>query len=470
MNRTNKFLFQPLIRSFQRVKKRITTFRTSKNLQQIVSLFPDEKQDLIHEMIQQIKSEKRINQIKNDSTLNLAHDLIQRVDTLLKQNKKTVKKTQVLEIYTELKKLHGRVESIDRKLKNTRLRRVSSQTIDNNRVYETDNIITQFKNKSWLKFNNSTFSDIKETNKQIDEFFKQKSLVERYKEKLKKRRVKVNQLNRDIKKLIGRKKFSQAWRGISELETLLERDFNGFHLKELDSLKKKADKEEAKHKRNRENEAKRKLDQEKRKLDQEKKKKEFIENLKPIPPGPNTVTAKGKITRDPAIKQYLRENNIHCLYHFTDEGNIASIKKYGLHSHESIEKHGLSAKHGSNEWSRKADKKKKLGNYVRLSFNSTIPQKHTAETTRGVNACILEINPKVCELYGSKFADGNANSRDVNIGEGLNSLKKIILKYATDEEIYSNKWPYKTLFRHKQSEVLVLQSIPTKYITNIHEL
>lgn len=74
-------------------------------------------------------------------------------------------------------------------------------------------------------------------------------------------------------------------------------------------------------------------------------------------------------TASSEIQRYLKQNGIHCLYHFTPESNLNSIRRMkGLFSWKFLRNRRVNYSGGGDELSRTLDERRNLENYVRLSF------------------------------------------------------------------------------------------------------
>jgi hypothetical protein len=70
---------------------------------------------------------------------------------------------------------------------------------------------------------------------------------------------------------------------------------------------------------------------------------------------------------------FLFRQGVSRLYHFTDRSCLPSIANSGLLSWVGLEKAGIVGKKGSSELSRALDRRKGLGDFVRLSFSPKHP-------------------------------------------------------------------------------------------------
>lgn len=166
------------------------------------------------------------------------------------------------------------------------------------------------------------------------------------------------------------------------------------------------------------------------------------------------------------IKNYIKENNIRYLYHFTDIRNIKSIIAHGgLFSWYSASQRGVDIINpGGDILSRSLDKRSNLEDYVRLSFTEWHPMMHRKEQ-EGANIVVLKIHPSVTILHDTLFSNMNATSNMCSIGADLKAFKRINLE-ATRKAYVKNT---DKDFAELQAEVLVKNHLPLKYILNINE-
>lgn len=166
-------------------------------------------------------------------------------------------------------------------------------------------------------------------------------------------------------------------------------------------------------------------------------------------------------------EQILQVGRVRKFYHFTDRDNLESIiKNGGLYSWADCEEKGIKIeKPGGSDLSRSLDRRRGLEHYVRLSFASNHPMQYIAmDDGRISNPVVLEIDPEVALWKDTLYADRNATKSGANVGDSLELLKNIpkgmfyLLRYFDMDE--ENKMRY-------QSEVLVKNFVPLKYITNI---
>lgn len=164
------------------------------------------------------------------------------------------------------------------------------------------------------------------------------------------------------------------------------------------------------------------------------------------------------------IKEYLDRNGVTHLYHFTDQANIASIKKSGgLYSWKYCLENDIDIpKAGGDSLSRNLDRRYGLEDYVRLSFCCDHPMAHRLKQ-KGGDLVLLRIKIDVAWFDGTLFSDMNATDSSHSHGATLADLEKVDIS-ATKERYVSST---SSSFKKHQAEVLVRRFIPLEYIENI---
>lgn len=162
---------------------------------------------------------------------------------------------------------------------------------------------------------------------------------------------------------------------------------------------------------------------------------------------------------------YLRENGINCLYHFTDSSNFSSIvDSGGLYSWLYCEKNGIAIERpGGSALSRDLDMRSGLENYVRMSFTKDHPMLYAARKDgRLVDPIILEVDLRALLLKGhfaslelTSFSDRNATANRADIGWQLENLKK-----ARFDLVRSGRWANDDEKGLVQAEVLIPEAVP----------
>lgn len=164
------------------------------------------------------------------------------------------------------------------------------------------------------------------------------------------------------------------------------------------------------------------------------------------------------------FKNVLDENGITHLYHFTDESNIASIKRHGgLYSWHYCHTHHITIPHqGGDEESQRLDTKYGLEDYVRLSFCEEHPMAYRLKKA-GRDIRLLKIKAEVALLKDVQFSNMNAADKLHTHGKTLEHLRMVDF-YATKQHPLSREDPK---FKSRQAEVMVKTFIPLKYIINL---
>ena len=163
----------------------------------------------------------------------------------------------------------------------------------------------------------------------------------------------------------------------------------------------------------------------------------------------------------------LQQHGITKLYHFTDRANLSSIRANGgLYSwHYCQQNNIIIPKPGGSPTSWILDERKGLQNFVRVSFVRDHPMLFIAQKDgRITSPVLLEINIELIYKTATKFATQNAAKNGVTADptfEKFSSIKFPILRRSYFDLTAEEKPFY-------QAEILVLQEIPLKYITNIN--
>ncbi len=167
-------------------------------------------------------------------------------------------------------------------------------------------------------------------------------------------------------------------------------------------------------------------------------------------------------------KDILRNKGITKLYHFTDRRNLKSIVEHGglVSWGDACDRDMSIAAPGGSDTSHSLDRRMGLEYYVRLSFVPNHPMMHVAMNDGRIDdPVILEIDPQVAYLGGSKFSDRNAAraSAGVKVGDSLSDLRNLRFNLFNKSyfDLDSDEKPY------YQAEVLVFHEVPLCYIRNI---
>ena len=166
-------------------------------------------------------------------------------------------------------------------------------------------------------------------------------------------------------------------------------------------------------------------------------------------------------------QKVLKDGKITKLYHFTDRDNLESIiQNGGLYSWADCEERGIKiTKPGGGNLSRSLDTRDGLQHYVRLAFTSNHPMMFVAmDDGRISNPVVLEIDLEVALWEDTLYADRNATRNGANVGGTLDDLLAIPSGFFWYRRYFDMDDDSKMRY---QSEVLVKNFIPLKYITNI---
>ena len=168
-----------------------------------------------------------------------------------------------------------------------------------------------------------------------------------------------------------------------------------------------------------------------------------------------------------SFQQLIKQQGITKLYHFTDRANLDSIiRSGGLMSWFSCQQLNVDIPQpGGSRMSWDLDAGKGLADYVRLSFVSSHPMSFVAQQDGRIKSLVvLEIDPEVIYWEGTRFSAQNAAKSGVTAEGTLNCLQA--LKFDVFRRRYfdltEEQKPY------YQAEILVHQTVPLKYITNIN--
>lgn len=162
------------------------------------------------------------------------------------------------------------------------------------------------------------------------------------------------------------------------------------------------------------------------------------------------------------FRDLLLRENIEYFFHITDRSNIHSIRQSnGLHSKSNMTRYGIRpTMFASSESSREIDAQKGMGDYVHLSFRADLPMMYiAAQEGRITDPVTLRIDARI--VYASKtlFADRNATDNHARVGQNLYDLEKINFPV-----LMKSRWSSEEEKKICQAEVLVLTSIPLKFI------
>lgn len=165
-----------------------------------------------------------------------------------------------------------------------------------------------------------------------------------------------------------------------------------------------------------------------------------------------------------SIRQLLASHGIRYFYHFTDESNLDSIRKYGgLLSWKSCNTYGVDIPSpGGDLQSRQLDMKYDLQDYVRLSFCEDHPMAYRHKKD-GKRLVLLKIKTDVALWERTLFSDINATDSNHHVGGTLYDLKRV--NFVAVKKTYVSRDDND--FKHHQAEILVKTVIPKEFIVNL---
>ena len=164
------------------------------------------------------------------------------------------------------------------------------------------------------------------------------------------------------------------------------------------------------------------------------------------------------------IIQYLSDNGIEHLYHFTDSDKLDSIIRNGglLSYKRCLDEAIVMPIRDDMALSRDIDAEFGLEDYARLSFCNRLP-KIKERIANGKDLILLKISIEVATFEDTEFADMEATSPIMSHGPSFEDLKKINLAVTQQSDSCLSDKEY----LQRQADVLVKGFIPLKYILNI---
>lgn len=161
---------------------------------------------------------------------------------------------------------------------------------------------------------------------------------------------------------------------------------------------------------------------------------------------------------------YLKLNHVMYFYHFTDEENLRSIKRFGgLYSWKYCEDHDIRIPNpGGDSDSRRYDVRHGLQDYVRLSFCPDHPMAWRKKQ-EGSKLVLLKIKIDVAAFEGTLFSDINAADSNHTHGGSFDHLKMVNIS-ATKMRYVRRDDP---CFKQHQAECMIKTFLPIEYIVNI---
>ena len=144
-------------------------------------------------------------------------------------------------------------------------------------------------------------------------------------------------------------------------------------------------------------------------------------------------------------------------------GELPSIRQMGaLYSKQDLEERGLLSTivTGGNPLSHSLDRTRSNWDKVSLSFTPYIPMAYN--TKRSQHLCFFQINPEVAGWLNVVFTDSNATKNGHIRGLGLRGLNNVQFNVMHVNPFSVNDW-----FRFVQAEVLIPNSLPLTFVTEI---
>lgn len=165
-----------------------------------------------------------------------------------------------------------------------------------------------------------------------------------------------------------------------------------------------------------------------------------------------------------AIHDYLVSKGIKYFYHFTERNKLPSIiKQGGIISYKKCLDLGIVIPStGDMSKSRDIDASFNLQDYVRVSFCRYLPKIAERKLDEDKDWVLLRISTEVAELEETLFTDMEATKREHHHGPSYDDLLKVNIE-ATQRFVMENDPDY----WQNQSEVMIKERIPMKYILNI---
>lgn len=155
--------------------------------------------------------------------------------------------------------------------------------------------------------------------------------------------------------------------------------------------------------------------------------------------------------------------------HFTDKRNVPSIRQHGLLSTRQLRKMKIDVPApGGNELSMEADKKFGMDAYVHLCFKTGHPMERSAiDDGRIENIMYLRIDPSVIKIPGVMITNGVSNKRGIALKPASEMLNEIDLEVLYTRTKWKDAGIQERLKVAEKCELLVPNSVPVDYITNL---
>lgn len=165
------------------------------------------------------------------------------------------------------------------------------------------------------------------------------------------------------------------------------------------------------------------------------------------------------------FKKILEENKIEYFYHFTDEANLPSIKKYGaLYSLQYLNENNIIHNSGGSEKSKQMDYRLGLANFIRLSFVKDHPMRYVAVKEGRINTpYLLKIDSDLLLTRPSLFTHINAATKKVktfNRSDRFSEIEFGLFRMSYFDLDQQQRKKY-------QAEILIPERIEKKFIMSI---
>lgn len=154
------------------------------------------------------------------------------------------------------------------------------------------------------------------------------------------------------------------------------------------------------------------------------------------------------------------------LYHFTDESNIESIRRYGLLSKTQLMENGISPSMPSgNEWSWDADRLQGIFDYVSLSMTRNHPMLYALHRDERVKQPrFLYVEPEIILEDGVLFAHDVANRKDVRAVPLVEAISTIDVEVLYNRSDWNDPAVNQRLRAVERYEILIPKSVPVSRI------
>jgi hypothetical protein len=158
------------------------------------------------------------------------------------------------------------------------------------------------------------------------------------------------------------------------------------------------------------------------------------------------------------------------LYHFTDRRNLPLIREHGgLYPMAELVRRKIKIPApGGNEWSREADGKKGMDEYIHLCFRAKHPMEHLARQAGHIGDTIfLQIHPDVLVWEGVKFTPDVSNKSGVEVYTMDQARTMIDFEVLYSWTNWKDAAVNGRLLQAEKCEILVPNNIPLEIIRNL---